>query len=404
MSTQKVTTLPIIDTHPPEAEAMEVSFVMPCLNEARTIEACIRAARACLREHGLTGEIVIGDNGSTDGSPEIAARAGARVIPVTQRGYGAALAGAIDAARGEFIVMGDADESYDFAEAFALIERLRAGADLVMGNRFRGSIRPGAMPWHHRFIGNPLLSTLGRVLFRSPVGDFHCGLRAFRKNAYQRMDLRTTGMEFASEMVVKAQLRAMRVEEVPVTLRKDGRDRAPHLRSFRDGWRHLRFMLTLSPRWTMFVPGLALFVLGAALMLLTVFAPLRIGAVTLDLHTLVAGSMAVVVGYQFMLGAIAVRSYALEAEIGPAGTGLRRLIACWTFERGLIAGALAALVGLGFMLYPTMLWFARGLGEMKVESTLRPMIAGATLVALGAQTMLMGVVISMFSIRTRRLK
>ncbi|HEV1998848.1 MAG TPA: glycosyltransferase family 2 protein, partial [Candidatus Dormibacteraeota bacterium] len=235
---------------------------MPCLNEAQTLEPCITKALAAFRDHGLAGEVVIADNGSTDGSQAIAATLGARVVAVPDKGYGAALQAGIRAAHGKYVVMGDSDDSYDFSSIYPFIEKLREGYDLVMGNRFKGGIEPGAMPWKHRYIGNPVLSGLGRLFFGAQVGDFHCGLRGFSRDAFQRMDLHTTGMEFASEMVVSATLRGMRMTEVATVLHRDGRTRAPHLRSWHDGWRHLRFLLLFSPRWLFLVPGMALFILG----------------------------------------------------------------------------------------------------------------------------------------------
>jgi len=384
------------------AEEIEVSFVMPCLDEAETLEACVRAALGCIAEHGLAGEVVVADNGSRDGSPGIARRCGARVVEVRERGYGSALMGGIEAARGRFIVMGDADLSYDFAEAAPMIERLREGADLVMGSRFRGRILPGAMPWLHRRVGNPLLTAVGRLLFRSPVSDFHCGLRAFTRQAYRAMNLRTTGMEFASEMVVKATAQGMRVAEVPITLRPDGRSRPPHLRSFRDGWRHLRFMLCLSPLWTLFLPGLALAAVGGGLETLLFFGPLRIGSLVFDVHTMIAGSLLVLVGYQAMTTALAARIYAVEEEIGPPAPWLERAFLHFSLERGLLAGAALTLVGVGFAAWTLGAWAREGFGPLELQHTLRPMLVGATAIALGAQTLLMSFVYSMLGIKRSR--
>jgi len=381
---------------------IEVSFVLPCLDEAETLEACIGAARRCIERNGLRAEIVVADNGSRDGSPEIAQRCGARVVPVVERGYGAALMAGFEAARGRFLVMGDADLSYDFEEAMALVERLREGADLVMGSRFRGRIVPGAMPWSHRWIGNPILSWLGRRLFRAPVSDFHCGLRALSRKAYMDMGLRTTGMEFASELVVKAAVRNMRIEEVPITLRPDGRSRPPHLRRWRDGWRHLRFLLTLSPRWTLFVPGLALLLLGALLMLLVGFAPLPIGDATLDVHTMIAGSLLVLVGYGAVTTAVAMRIYALTEELGPPAVWLERSFRLFTLEGGLLGGLALTLVGLVPISVLALRWVRSDFGPLDLSETLRPMIAGATLVAVGIQTVLVSFVYSMLGIRRRR--
>ena len=383
-------------------DEIEVSFVLPCLNEAETLEGCLLEARRCIEDHGLAAEIVVADNGSNDGSQEIAERLGARVVPVTERGYGAALMGGFDAARGRFLVMGDADLSYDFREAIRLIERLRDGAELVMGSRFRGRIEPGAMPWLHRRVGNPVLSWLGRRLFHTRVSDFHCGLRAFTRRAYEQMGLRTTGMEFASELVVKAAVRRMRIDEVPITLRPDGRSRPPHLRRWRDGWRHLRFLLTLSPRWTLGLPGLVLAGLGAALMSFVAIGPLQLRSVTLDVHTMIVGSLMVLVGYGAFTTAIAMRIYALLEELGAPSPLLERSFSLFTLERGLMAGAALALVGAALLAHLVWEWWRVDFGPLDVSRTLRPTILGATLVAVGVQTVLASFVYSMLGIRRRR--
>jgi len=408
------TSLPIIDVHPRSASGgaerdagdvsggLEVSFVMPCLNEAETLEGCIVEAMACIERHGLRGEVVIADNGSTDGSQAIARRCGARVVEVAAKGYGNALMGGIEGAQGRFIIMGDSDLSYDFGEGMRFVERLRAGADLVMGNRFKGGIMPGAMPLKHRYLGNPVLSTLGRIVFRVPVRDFHCGLRAFTKDAYRRMDVRTTGMEFASEVVIKARLKDMRIEEVPVRLRKDGRSRPPHLRSWRDGWRHLRFMLCLSPRWTLFVPGVALFALGLVLGVAVAAGPVTVAGVRLDVHTLVAASLMMIVGYQAAVAGAAMRIYALNEEIGPPSPFLTRMFGVFTLERGVLAGAALTLAGLASTAIPVAAWVRSGFGELNPEVTLRPMLVGALLLALGIETVLMSFVLSMLGIQHKR--
>ena len=384
------------------SDDVEVSFVLPCLNEAETLAGCLDQIRSCIAEHGLAAEIVVADNGSTDGSPEIARRGGARVVHVAARGYGSALMGGFDAARGRFLVMGDADLSYDFREAFALIEKLRGGADLVMGSRFRGRIVPGAMPWSHRWIGNPLLSWLGRRLFPAPISDFHCGLRALTRQAYLAMGLRTTGMEFASELVVKAAVRGLRIEEAPVTLRPDGRSRSPHLRRWRDGWRHLRFLLTLSPRWTLVVPGAALCGLGVALMALISLGPAHFRTVTLDVHTMIAGSLLVLVGYSAVTIGIAMRIFALTEELGPPDPQLERSFSVFTLERGLLGGAAVTLAGLAIVGGLAWQWGRSGFGPLDVATTLRPMILGSTLVAVGIQTVLASFVYSMFGIARQR--
>ena len=380
---------------------IEVSFVMPCLNEADSVAACIEAARACIDVNHLAAEIVIADNGSTDGSQSIALEHGARVVDVPGRGYGSALMGGFDAARGRFLVMADADQSYDFGEAMAMIEAMRNGADLVMGSRFRGHIEPGAMPFLHRWVGNPVLSFLGRVLFKSPISDFHCGLRGITKGAYQKLGLRTVGMEFATEMVAKASAWGLCVKEVPVTLRPDARSRPPHLRTWRDGWRHLRFMLILSPRWTIFVPGLVIFVLGASLMVWLGIGPLTLGSVTLDIHSMLVAGMLVIVGYQAMTTAIAVRIYVLEEEIGPPAPWMGKAVRYLTLERGLIAGVLLTLAGAAFIGFPGLSWARSGFGALDVSVTLRSVAVGVVLVAIGIQTLLMSFVYSMLGIKRR---
>src|SRR5215469_11711601 len=274
---------------------------MPCLNEAETVATCVRKATGFLRESGIDGEVLVADNGSTDGSQRLAAEAGARVVPITEKGYGNALMGGIAAARGEYVIMGDADDSYDFTNLMPFVTELRQGADLVMGNRFKGGIAPGAMPPLHRYLGTPVLSFLGRLFFRSSIGDFNCGLRGFRRDSAIALGLQATGMEFASEMIVKATLAKQKVTEVPTTLVKDGRSRKPHLRSFRDGWRHLRFLLLFSPRWLFFIPGLVLLIAGLAIGAIVVPHPFTVGAVTFDVDTLVAASAMVVIGFQSVL-------------------------------------------------------------------------------------------------------
>ncbi len=397
--------LPVVDLHPAGAERaeIEVTFVLPCLNEANSLAGCIRAAQRCVEEGGLRAEVVVADNGSTDGSQEIARGLGARVVDVAEKGYGSALMGGIRAARGRYVIMGDSDMSYDFGEGMKFVAKLREGFELVMGNRFAGGISPGAMPPLHRYFGNPFLTMMGRILFRSPAGDFNCGLRAFSKEAFERLDCRTTGMEFASEMVIKGQLKRLRVTEVPIRLHKDQRGRAPHLRSFRDGWRNLRFMLVMSPRWTLLIPGCVLGLLGLVLTLLVALGPVNIAGVQLDLHTLVASSLMLVVGYQLCVTGAAMRLYALETELGPMPALLKRLHAVFSLERGCIAGVISTLAGLTLIGIPTVRWAASGLhGSLDSAVTLRLMILGGLLVAVGVQTVLMSFVMSMFSITYRR--
>lgn len=389
---------------PPEMLGeVEVSFVLPCLNEAMTIEGCVKAAMECIRRNGLRGEVVVGDNGSTDGSQEIATRAGARVVAVSKKGYGNALMGGIEAARGRYIIMGDSDMSYDFGEGMKFVERLRQGYDLVMGNRFDrrggGGVQPGAMPFKNRYLGNPALSWVGRVLFNVPARDFHCGLRAFTREAFGRMNVRTPGMEFASEIVIKATLQDMRIGEVPIKLWPDGRGRPPHLRPWRDGWRHLRFMMCLSPRWTLFVPGVLLLAFGLLVGALVAIKPVLVGGVAFDVHTLVAASLATIIGYQWCVAAVLMRVYGLHREIGPPSAGLNRLSGAFNLERGLIAGLAMCAAGLVPMLWVLWHWYQSGLGELDVRVTLRPMIIGATVIAVGVQTVLAALVFGMLQVR-----
>src|SRR5271169_5433675 len=278
-----------------------VTILMPCLNEAETLAYCVRQAVAALRDNNIAGEVVVADNGSTDGSQQIATDEGARVVPVPVRGYGAALLAGIEAARGQYVLMADADASYDFGQLPRFLTKLEAGNDLVMGNRFSGEIKPGAMPPLHRYLGNPVLSYIGRLFFKIPARDFHCGIRAFRRDAILGLNLRTTGMEFASEMVVKSSLGNLRLAEVPATLAPDGRSRPPHLRTWRDGWRHLRFLLLFSPRWLFFIPGIVMIVLGLIIGGATATGPITIGGVTFDVDTMVAAGALVVIGFQSVL-------------------------------------------------------------------------------------------------------
>ncbi len=369
-------------------ESLELSVVMPCLDEARTIEACIRAAQAFFAESGVIGEVVIADNGSTDGSQDLARTCGARVVDVAQKGYGAALSGGIRAARAPFVIMGDADCSYDFRALMPFWERLRDGADLVMGNRFQGGIRAGAMPWKNRLIGNPLLSGIGRRFFRAPVGDFHCGLRGFSLDAFQRMDLRTTGMEFASEMVIKATLLKMRIDEVACTLSPDGRDRPPHLRPWRDGWRHLRFMLLYSPRWLFLYPGIFLFLAGMLLGLWLLPGPRTVAGTVFDVHTLLFAGMAMIIGFQAITFAVFSKVYAIQAGLLPPSQILNRLFRFITLEVGIVVAMLMMLLGLSGALWAVGAWGRQDFGPLDPASVLRIVIPSGVLLALGCQALL----------------
>jgi glycosyltransferase involved in cell wall biosynthesis len=382
-------------------EAIEVSVVMPCLNEAETLETCIVKAQRALQEAHIAGEIVIADNGSTDGSVEIAQQLGARLVNVRTKGYGSALMGGIAAASGKYIVMGDADDSYDFSHIPRFVEQLRQGADVVIGNRFRGGIQKDAMPPLHRYFGNPALTKLGRLFFHSPVRDFYCGLRGFRKDAYQRMALRTTGMEFATEMVVKATLLELRISEVPTTLSPDGRTRPPHLRTWRDGWRTLRFFLLYSPRWLFLYPGIALMLLGTALGVWLLPSPRAVRGVIFDVHTLVYAAAFVLLGFQAIAFACFTKIFAISEGLLPPDAGLDKLFRYITLEVGLAVGALLTIVGLGASIYAVSRWGAQHFGMMDYSRTMRIVIPAALLLTLGAQTIFASFFLSVLGLRRR---
>lgn len=375
---------------------------MPCLNEAETLVVCIGKARRFLKEHGIRGEVIVADNGSSDGSQEIAGMEGARTVPVEARGYGSALMGGIFAARGRFIIMGDADDSYDFSNLMPFVEKLREGFELVMGNRFLGGIAPGAMPLLHRHLGNPVLSGVGRLFFHSPMGDFHCGLRGFSRDAYERMRLQTTGMEFASEMVVKATLLDMKITEVPTTLSPDGRSRPPHLRSWRDGWRHLRFMLLFSPKWLFLYPGLALIAAGLLMGGWLLPGARKLGLVTLDVHTLAYAALAVLVGFQAVLFALFTRVFAVTQGLMPESKPLNRLHRFLSLETGLIAGALLLVFGLAGSVHAVLQWHDTDFGKLDPSVVLRQVIPSILALALGCQIVLGSFFLSVLGLKRRR--
>jgi glycosyltransferase involved in cell wall biosynthesis len=381
--------------------AVELSIVMPCLNEAETLAICIRKAQSYLDRSGVSGEIVIGDNGSTDGSQQIAASLGARVIPVPIRGYGAALYGAISAAQGRYCIMGDSDDSYNFENLDAFVDKLRQGYDLVMGNRFQGGILPGAMPWKNRYIGNPILSTIGKILFRAEVGDFHCGLRGFSKSAFQQMDLRTTGMEFASEMVIKARLMGLKMTEVPTTLSPDGRTRPPHLLPYRDGWRHLRFMLLFSPNWLFLYPGMVAMLAGLAVGGLLLGRSIHINSIRLGLDTLVYCSTFVVVGFQAILFSLLSRMYAIQEGLYPKTARDRKYGQLITLERGLVIGAAILLAGLIAALYAVWEWKQHAFGLLETERIARIVIPSSVALSLGIEIILFSFLLSTFGLKVR---
>jgi hypothetical protein len=358
---------------------------MPCLNEARTVGVCVEKAVRALRDLGVTGEVVVADNGSTDGSQGIAEAAGGRVVGVSRRGYGAALQGGIAAARGRYVIMGDADDSYDFSRLEAFVTQLRAGDELVMGNRFRGGIRPGAMPWLNRYVGNPVLTGILNLFFRTGVGDAHCGLRAFCREAYSRLLLTTDGMEFASEMVVKASLRGLRISEVPVVLHPDGRDRPPHLRRFRDGWRHLRFLLLLCPLWLFVIPACLLLTVGLSLMAWLTPAPRDVGGVTLDVHTMLLGALCAILGHQMLWLGLFGKVLGCRSGMLPRDRVSDAVSGWLTPERGLVLGGGVFLAGTAANLCLAAEWWQLSLGGLNVPHTLRYALWGMTGMVLGLQ-------------------
>jgi glycosyltransferase involved in cell wall biosynthesis len=367
---------------------------MPCLNEDRTLGTCIQKAQAAMQGLGIRGEIIVADNGSSDGSQSLAEQLGARVIPISERGYGSALRGGIAAARGKFVIMGDSDDSYDFTQLGDFLDKLNQGYDLVMGNRFQGGIRPGAMPFLHRFLGNPVLSWLGRLFFGCPVGDFQCGLRGFRKDAIDRLELQTTGMEFSTEMVVKATLFDLKIAEIPTTLSPDSRNRPPHLRTWRDGWRYLRFLFLYSPRWLFLHPGIALFLVGVAICLWLLPGPRVVGATTFDYHTLLFGAMMILIGFQSVNFAVFSKIFAISERLLPPDPRLNKLFRYVTLETGLILGAILILAGMGTWIFGLNYWRNHHFGELNPDSTLRIVIPGFVCLTLGVEIVLSSFFIS----------
>jgi glycosyltransferase involved in cell wall biosynthesis len=378
---------------------MEFTILMPCLDEALTVETCIQKARAYLNKRGIVGEILIADNGSTDGSQCLAEAAGARVVRIENRGYGAALIGGIQAAKGRFVIMGDADDSYDFADLDGFVDRLRRGFKLVMGNRFKGGIRPGAMPLLNRYLGNPALSLIGRTLFSSPIGDFHCGMRGFDRQAILELHLRSSGMEFASEMVVKASLARLKIAEVPTTLSPDGRQRAPHLRPWRDGWRHLRFMLLRSPQWLFLYPGLALAIFGLAGAALLTNRPIQIpGILTLDINALLYFAIAAIVGVQITFFGLFAMAIAAKMKLGIAHGFPQSLLRVASLEGAIGVGICMVVAGLGGALYAILQWGHSSFGALVPSDMMRITIPAVTTLAIGTQIVFGGFLLGFIEI------
>lgn len=382
---------------------IELTILMPCLNESETLAVCIDKAEGYLARSAVSGEVLIADNGSTDGSQQIAIAHGARVVEVAEKGYGSALIGGILAARGQYVIMGDADDSYDFGSLDQFVERLLAGDELVMGNRFRGGIAPGAMPPLHKYLGNPVLSFIGRALFGSSIKDFHCGLRGFNRQSMLDLHLQTSGMEFASEMVVKSTLGGLRVSEVPTTLAKDGRSRPPHLRSWRDGWRHLRFLLIFSPRWLFLIPGTLLLLLGLVGTIFLAFGPLVIGDVGFDVSSQIYLSALTTVGYQSVIFAVLTKIYAQHEGFRiPKGRNFERLEKRISLESGALVGLALFLGGLAIGIVQFVVWGNAGFGALNAATTVRVAVPAALLMVLGAQTIMAGLFLGVLSVGIRK--
>lgn len=374
---------------------------MPCLNEAETLRTCILKARKYLRENSVFGEILIADNGSTDGSQKIALDEGATIIHVGIKGYGAALIAGISASKGKYVIMADADDSYDFSQLAPFLEMLREGVDLVMGNRFMGEIKPSAMPFLHQYLGNPVLSTLGKLFFGSPINDFHCGIRGFKREEILQLDLRTTGMEFASEMVVKATLHKLRITEVPTILYPDGRSRAPHLRTWSDGWRHLRFLLLYSPRWLFLYPGIFLIVIGSAIFGWLLSGPKTISNVIFDANTLLYASLAIIIGFQSIVFAVFSKVFGISEKFLPEDPAFTQLFTWVNLEKGLIVGGIFFLIGLAFSVMGVQYWEARSFGPLNYSIGLRIVIPAVLFLALGFQIILSSFFLSILGLKRK---
>lgn len=378
---------------------IELSIVMPCLNEAETLAVCINKAQSFFERENINGEVIIADNGSTDGSQKIATDLNARMVNVPQKGYGSALRGGIEAANGKYVIMGDADDSYDFSNLMPYVIKLREGYDLVMGNRFKGGIKKGAMPFLHKYLGNPVLSFIGRLFFKSKIGDFHCGLRGFSKETYYKMELKTTGMEFASEMIVKSSLKDLKITEVNTILSPDGRSRPPHLNTWRDGWRHLRFLVLYSPNWLFLIPGLLLFIFGIITSSFLLFGTVSIGSVNFGVHTLLFTSGFILIGFQFILFYGLTKVFTVENELLPKSNKYDKLFKLINLEKGLIVGAILVIIGIILSFSAYFDWQAINYGDIENTSTLRSVIPAITLMLLGVQVILFSLFFSILRLK-----
>lgn len=383
---------------------IQLSIVMPCLDEEETLAFCIRKAFKGIRDAGISGEVIVADNGSTDNSKAIAEKEGARVVAIATKGYGNALRGGIKAAHGKWVIMGDADDSYDFSAINPFVEKLGEGWELVMGCRLPaggGTVKPDAMPWKHRWIGNPALSFIGRLFFHCPAHDFHCGLRAFTKEGFERIDLRTSGMEFASELLIKSTLHGLRITEVPITLYPDGRSRAPHLRSWRDGWRHLRFMLLFSPRWLFLIPGFAMTTIGVTGFIPLTIGSIALGRITLDVGTLMGCSLLLLVGFQLICFAIFTRVFVVAEGLLPPNRKLKELIDTISLEWGLLCGLILSAIGALLFGLAVWDWYQTGFGRLSLADNLRRIIPASTLVTLGIQILFGSFFIGVLGLKTQ---
>lgn len=380
---------------------VEFSVVMPCLNEAETLATCIHKAREWFCKRKVNGEIIIADNGSTDGSEVIALKLGARLISVATKGYGSAIMGGIAAAKGKYIIVGDADDSYDFSDLDSFFNKLHEGYDLVIGNRFKGQIKKGAMPFLNKYLGNPLLSWIGRLFFHTPCSDLHCGLRGFRKDIVMKLDLHSTGMEFASEMIVKASLYKLQIAEVSVTLSPDGRNRPSHLRRWKDGWRHLRFLLLYSPRWLFLYPGIVLMLIGFLVLLWLLPSSRMIDGITVDVHTLLYAAMSIIIGFQAVTFALFTKVFAINEGLLPVDPKLDKLFKYITLEVGLVLGFIFFLGGFFESVYALSVWGSNTFGPIEPSKVMRMVIPAVTLVILGSQIILSSFFLSILGLKKR---
>ncbi len=381
---------------------LELTILMPCLNEAETIETCIKKAKKSLEENNINGEVLIADNGSTDGSQEIATKNGARVINVPLKGYGSALIEGTKQAYGKYIIMGDADDSYDFSNIMPYVEKLREGYELVMGNRFKGGIEKGAMPWSHKYIGTPVLSFIGRLFYKSKIGDFNCGMRGYKRDAILKLDLKTTGMEYASEQIVQATLNGLKIAEVPTTLKKDGRSRPPHLKSFKDGWRHLKFLLMYSPKWLFLFPGIILMLMGLIGTIAFIFGDVHISSVVLSINSRLYFGAMFVVGFQIIIFSLFAKVYAINSGMHPKGDKFTNILQKITLEKGLVLGIILTLIGIGLSIYAIIIWKNQSFGNLNPLDVMPITINAVYLIIVGIQMAFASFILGILNIEYKK--